>query len=100
MPSDPDNSADAEEFATWGNVVNVDGLTMGLVYEEPGAPALTVDLVFTMATICVVDGQELTCPIFSDEPLFEQGARVYVEGIRETEEDIVTVVRIREEEGE
>lgn len=86
---------ETEEFLRWGNIVNVDNLTAELVYEEPGKPALTVNLVFTMATLCVVDGREATCPLFSTSPLFEQGARVYVEG--EKEGDIVTVRKITEE---
>lgn len=90
-----DGDAETDEFARWGNIVNIDDLTAELVYEEPGKPALTVDLVFTMATLCVVDGVEATCPLFSTSPLFEQGARVYVEG--EKEGSIVTVRRITEE---
>lgn len=84
-----------EEFARWGNVVNIDDLTAELVYEEPGKPALTVDLLFTMTTLCVIDGQEATCPLFSTSPLFEQGARVYVEG--EKEGNLVVVHKITEE---
>lgn len=82
-------------FAHWGNIVNVEETTSGLVYEEPGKPALKVDLVFTMATICGIDGKEATCPLFSGAPLFAQGARVYVEGERTGQ--IVTVTRITEQ---
>jgi len=102
LPEDDSEAGDnegggteAEEFAQWGNVVNIDELTAELVYEEPGKPALTVDLVFTMETLCVIDAQEATCPLFLTSPLFEQGARVYVEGEREGE--IVVVRKITEE---
>lgn len=96
--TEPTDEAAGKKFAKWGNIVNVENTTAGLVYEEPGKPALKADLVFTMATICVTDGKEATCPVFSDKPFFAQGARVYVEGVKEG--NIVTVTKISEQAAE
>lgn len=57
-----------------------------LVYEKPGAPALTVGLIFTTESRCVV---EKGIPLFCNTANFEQGERVLVMGAPDAEGKIV-----------
>lgn len=57
-----------------------------LVYEKPGAPALTVGLIFTTESRCVV---EKGIPLFCNTANFEQGERVLVMGAPDGEGKIV-----------
>lgn len=57
-----------------------------LIYEQPGAPALTVGLVFTTQSRCVV---EKGIPLFCNTANFEQGERVVVMGVPDAEGKIV-----------
>lgn len=47
-----------------------------LIYEKPGAPALTKELVFTTSSSCVIDARAEFC----NTAAFEQGQRVWVMG--------------------
>lgn len=69
------------QFSHNGNMVNYNpGLKPGiwhLVYEEPGSPGLSTQLIFNKESVCKKGGIPHSC----DQP-FEQGARVHVEGIK------------------
>lgn len=49
-----------------------------LIYDQPGAPALTRKLIFTTESRCVV---EKGIPLFCNTANFEQGERVLVMGV-------------------
>lgn len=81
-------------FSQEGNIKNVatgeremDGWV--LVYEAPGAPALTKSLIFTTQSKCAFNGADTFC----DTSRFEQGQRVKVMGA-EDGSGTVTVERM------
>jgi hypothetical protein len=86
-PGQPGQSpAPSVNFSQTGNLVKQGGKFV-LVYDQPGNPAATVNLVFTSSSVCDFEKGG-----FCDERLFGQGERVRVDGNREG--DTVTVVGI------
>ncbi len=83
------------DFDRTGNLVRDNpGLPLGvwfLLYEAPGAPALTAELMFTTASQCIADGASMDC----DD--IEVGTRARVRG---AEVDGVVQVATLEVEGE
>lgn len=68
-------------FTQTGNIKNVatgeiEEDDWVLIYEEPGAPALTKKLSFTTQSKCVFEGREMLC----DTSRLEQGQRVTIMG--------------------
>lgn len=74
-------------FSQAGNLLNKEGWI--LLYEEPGNPALDVNLKFTNDSLCDLGKGELPC----DTSKFEHGSRVQVEGNKSGKE--VTVVKLK-----
>lgn len=83
--------APAQLFVQEGNIKNrASGYSEEddwvLVYEQPGKPALTVGIIFTTQSRCVV---EKGIPLFCNTANFEQGERVVVMGAPDAEGKIV-----------
>ena len=83
-------------FVQEGNIKNVATGTVEaddwvLVYEKPGAPALTKRLVFTTQSKCAFGGVAAFC----DTSKFEQGQRVRVMGHEETDGIVIERLEIR-----
>jgi len=89
IQTDSDNPDVFADFEKQGNIVNQNGQWI-FVYEEPGAPALTVVLNFTDESICEFNGQEGECN--SDN--LSNGMRAKVEGRKV--DDQLTVTNLTE----
>jgi hypothetical protein len=88
--AEPPTTTPQIDFERTGNLVrNNPGLPPGvwfLLYEEPGATALTVELEFAAESSCVIEVQATACDVL------EPGSRVVVAGVRS--EGHVRVVRL------
>ncbi|MFA5188040.1 MAG: hypothetical protein WC460_01615 [Patescibacteria group bacterium] len=72
-------------FATGNMVKNNPGLkpdTWYLVYEEPGAPALTMELKFDQNSKCNVENTQVLCASINSADFFQQGEQVTVKGTK------------------
>ena len=72
-------------FATGNMVKNNPGLkpdTWYLVYEEPGATALTVELKFDQNSKCNVENMQVLCASTNSADFFQQGEKVTVQGVK------------------
>lgn len=84
------------EFAQVGNIKNIatgeiEEDEWVLIYEVPGAPALTKRLLFTTKSTCVFGGNATFC----DTSKFEQGQRVMVMGSVVAEEVVVERLEVQ-----
>lgn len=84
---------ETNEFDKTGNLVrNNPGMEPGvwhLVFEEPGAPALSVQLQFTSSSICADGAENNTC----DPEELTEGGRVHILG-EESGEGVIRVIRL------
>lgn len=71
-------------FSEIGNIVNTEptkgNTNLKLIYEKPGAPALSVDLLFNEKSMCGSETEKIVCMAMSRS--FENGLRVKIFGIR------------------
>lgn len=90
--SDPDEE-EVEQFTATGNLVrNNPGLEPDVwyvVYEAPGAPALTKPLRFSASSVCTDSVTSDPCTVDNLEP----GMRVHIQG-HVTAQDVVQVMRL------
>lgn len=93
MPSESCEMANEEgKMEKIGNLVRYDGDNFWtLVYEEPGAPALTIKLVFDGKSQCKMGLSLVSC----DDNLWEAGARATVLGILDGESLVVSKLEIK-----
>jgi len=79
----------AENFSQIGNIVkNNPGLkkdTWYLIYEQPGSPALTIELIFDEESKCIIGEEIKSCSSVT----LENGERVKIEGIEKEERVLV-----------
>jgi len=73
----------ATEFTQTGNVTGNSESGFTLVYENVGAPALSVELNFSASSSCTIDGIPMTCSGAMDQDLIYTGDLVTVTGTEE-----------------
>jgi hypothetical protein len=83
--TDLDNPDVFADFEDRGNIINQNGQWI-FVYEEPGAPALTVVLNFTDNSLCQFNSEASKCNL--DE--LSNGMRIQVEGRKVDDQLTVT----------
>lgn len=79
-PSDAMNQP-SPNFVRTGNLVGSRESGWGIVYEEPGKPALTASLRFGEESRCTMpDGNSISCLAFNTDRPWEAGARATITG--------------------
>jgi len=69
-------------FDDVGNIVRAPTTGWNFLYEEPGQPALSIELEFTDQSQCKFKGGEILCLALSSDAAFKQGMRVGIIGTR------------------
>lgn len=83
QPTTPcSTSANANNFSKEGNLKIGKGPVWTLLYEEPGSPAISASLSFLPNAVCKKGLSSFPC----EEPLWAEGARAKVEGIKKGNE--------------
>lgn len=70
-----ENTPETINFAQTGNIIRNDSGEWKLIYEKPGAPALSAGLVFSEKSVCKADNKIVSC-----ESFWNIGDRVKIEG--------------------
>ncbi len=77
------------DFIETGNIVSGSANGWKLIYEKPGAPALSAELAFTEKSICDSDGKTVSC-----DPFWNVGDRVKIEGLTDMQTGKVKIYRM------
>ncbi len=83
------------DFIETGNLVEGKDNKWALLYEEPGQPALKVDLSFNSESLCELEQEIKSCLILPDD-FFEVGERVEIEGTKQGEKVVAYRLRMKE----